>query len=237
MLKIQKTPFVSSGKLKQFSGTPPWLNNWGSPWRLDLGNDVGYGISEHEGTIYIQYGENASGWASIRYWGYRLEIEKEEVNPDNSITAELSLTPLFWESTHGPSRGSGYDVKYDIKVGGNSVWNYTGKTIDSVSKQNDTPIKVSTTIQPEQYYDGSLLEFSVEYPNKEAENSFNKIGYKLFNPNPKYKPWGLRRGTWRSLTSGFLKRRIKGQWEDRGQINQNKIRKSSTWKNQNKVGE
>lgn len=51
-----------------------------------------------------------------------------------------------------------------------------------------------------------------------------------------FKPWGLRRGTWKSLTVGFFKKRTGGQWLDRGQIAQNKIRKSGTWNNQGKIG-
>lgn len=51
-----------------------------------------------------------------------------------------------------------------------------------------------------------------------------------------WKPWGVRKGTWKSLTAGWFKKRTSGSWQDKGQINQNKIRKSGTWKNQGKLG-
>ena len=82
-----------------------------------------------------------------------------------------------------------------------------------------------------------MLELSVGYPNGEAPSSTSTMGYRIYNPNPKYKPWGLRRGTWKSLTTGFFKKRTSGQWQDRGQIVQNKIRKANTWKNQGKIGD
>lgn len=237
MATLQKTPFVSSGSLKTYTGVPQWFNNWGNPWALGLaGGTVGYGVSENDNVLYLQYGENAIGWASIRYWGYRLTIDKETLNPDNSITAEITATPLFWETTEGPSRAGGYVVNYDIKVNGQSVWKYSGRTIDDISKGQATPIKIVTTIQPESYFTGSLLELSVEYPNGEAPSSTNTMGYRIYNPNPKYKPWGLRRGTWKSLTVGFFNKRTGGQWADRGQISQNKIRQAGTWKNQGKIG-
>ena len=51
-----------------------------------------------------------------------------------------------------------------------------------------------------------------------------------------WKPWGVWKGTWKSLTAGWFKKRTSGSWQDKGQITQNKIRKSGTWKNQGKLG-
>ena len=237
MANLQKTPFVSSGILRTFSGIPRWLNNWGNPWVLNLGGNVGYGVSENDNVLYIQYGENAIGWASIRYWGYRLTVDNETLNADNSITTEITATPLFWETTQGPSRLDGYAVNYHIRVNGQTVWTYSGLTIDAISRSQVSPIKIIATIPPESHFTGSLLELSVEYPNGEAPSSTSQMGYRIYNPNPKYKPWGLRRSTWKSLTAGFFKKRTSGKWQDRGQIVQNKIRKSNTWKNQGKIGD
>ena len=36
MADLQKTPFVSTGILRTFSGIPQWLNNWGNSWTLNL---------------------------------------------------------------------------------------------------------------------------------------------------------------------------------------------------------
>ena len=237
MANLQKNTFVSSGILRRFSGIPQWLNNWGNPWVLNLGDNVGYGVSENDNVLYIQYGENAIGWASIRYWGYRLTVDNETLNADNSITTEITATPLFWETTQGPSRLDGYAVNYHIRVNGQTVWTYSGLTIDAISRSQVSPIKIIATIPPESHFTGSLLELSVEYPNGEAPSSTSQMGYRIYNPNPKYKPWGLRRSTWKSLTAGFFKKRTSGQWQDRGQIVQNKIRKSNTWKNQGKIGD
>lgn len=236
MANLQKSPFVSSGLLRSFQGVPQWLNNWTNSWTLNLNGAVGYGYSENDNTIYLQYGAYEIGWASIRYWAYRLEIVKETLNPDNSITVKIVATPLFWESTEAPSRADGYVVDYVIKVNGQVVWTYHGLTIDDISKPQGTPIEITTTIQPETYFTGSLLELSVSYPNGEAPSSYSTMGYRLYNPNPKYKPWGVRKGTWKSLTAGWFKKRTSGSWQDKGQITQNKIRKSGTWKNQGKLG-
>ena len=51
-----------------------------------------------------------------------------------------------------------------------------------------------------------------------------------------WKPWGVRKGTWKSLTAGWFKKRTSGSWQDKGQITQNKIRNSGTWRNQGKLG-
>ena len=236
MVNLQKSPFVSSGLLRIFQGVPQWLNNWTNSWALNLNGEVGYGYSENDNTIYLQYGAYEIGWASIRYWAYRLEIVEETLNPDNSITAKIDVTPLFWESTEAPSRDGGYVVDYVIKVNDKVVWTYHGMTIDDISKPQAKPIQITTTIQPESYFTGSLLELSVSYPNGEAPSSSSKMGYRLYNPNPKYKPWGVRKGTWKSLTAGWFKKRTSGSWQDKGQITQNKIRKSGTWKNQGKLG-
>lgn len=237
MAYLQKTPFVSSGILRTFSGIPQWLNKWGNPWVLNLGAGVGYGVSENDNVTYIQYGENAIGWASIRYLAFHITVNKETLNADNSIDTEITVTPLFWESTQGPSRDRGYAVNYHIIVNGQTVWTHSGLTTDAISRPKGTPIKIVTTIPPESHFTGSMLELSVQYPNGEAPSTKSKIGYSIYNPNPKYKPWGLRRGTWKSLTAGFFKKRTSGQWKDQGQIVQNKIRKSNTWQNQGKIGD
>ena len=236
MANLQKSPFVSSGLLRTFQGVPQWLNNWTNSWTLNLNGEVGYGYSENGNTIYLQYGAYEIGWASIRYWAYRLEIVEETLNPDNSITAKIDVTPLLWESTEAPSRADGYVVDYNIKVNGQVVWTYHGLTIDDISKPQASPITITTTIQPETYFTGSLLELSVSYPNGEAPSSSSTMGYRVYNPNPKYKPWGLRKVVWKSLTAGWFKKRTSGSWQDKGQITQNKIRKSGTWKNQGKLG-
>lgn len=51
-----------------------------------------------------------------------------------------------------------------------------------------------------------------------------------------WKPWAIRKSNWKSLTAGWFKKRTSGNWQDKGQITQNKIRKSGTWKNQGKLG-
>lgn len=237
MANLQKTPFVSSGTLRNFNGIPQWLNNWANSWSLNLGDNVGYGYSENGNTIYLQYGENAIGWASIRYWAYTLEIIEETLNSDNSITAKIVVTPLFWETTEGPSRAGGYAVNYNIKVNGQVVWTYSGRTIDNISRPQANQITITTTIQPEAYFTGSLLELSVSYPNGEAPSSVSRMGYRLYNPNPKYKPYAIRKNGWKSLTIGWFKRRMAGFWQDRSHIVQNRIRKSGTWIPQGKTGE
>lgn len=236
MANLQAVPYVSSGLLRHFHGSPQWINNWGNPWNLNLNGEIGYGYSENDGVLYLQYGSYEVPWASIRYWGYKLDILEETLHANNSITVKLLVTPLFWESTAGPSRGAGYNVAYTIKINGQIVWTHTGKTVDDISRGQATPVTITTTIQPETYFTGSLLEISVSYPNGEADSNTSAIGYRLYNPNPKFKPWAIRKNNWKSLTVGWFKKRTNKNWEEKGQINQNKIRTSNNWKNQGKIG-
>jgi len=237
MAKLERKEFASSGLVRSFQGLPQWFNNWTNAWSLNLGGEVGYGFSEHGETVYIQYGEKVVGWASVRYWGYKLQVVEETLNNDNSITARVRVTPLFWETTEAPSRADGYVVNYVIRVNGQTVWTYNGLTIDDISLAQKDPVEMTLTLPPESYYDGSLLELSVSYPNGEAPSSVSKMGYRLYNPNQRFKPWAVRKGTFRSLTRGWFRRRIDGSWQEKGQPNQNKIRRSGSWQNQGKLGD
>lgn len=86
--------------------------------------------------------------------------------------------------------------------------------------------------------DWSEIKFEVrgEEPGNRYQRTFYKQGITF---TQKAKPWAIRKGgLFKSLNreSGFFKIRKGGQWIDKLAIENNKIRKSNTWENQNNIG-
>ena len=82
----------------------------------------------------------------------------------------------------------------------------------------------------------NVTHIKVEFYGEDATFPHENIYTREQVLKDSWKPWAIRKGTWKSLTAGWLKKRTNGSWQDKGQIDQNKIRKSNTWKNQGKLG-
>lgn len=238
--------FKSSDNNAQiFSGEPRWLNNLRNAW--DFSNDQDYGIAEVGNTIYIQYGQRTSKWASNRFWAYDVVLSNETLLEDNTISVDVRITPKFWKSIN-VTAGSGVRVEYDISIAGKSVWTYSGNTQDIISKGEADTYTVNLKVKPKSYVTDTALKISVSYPNGEYDNNFIYVGLYLHNDKEKdtsFKPWTIRKsGSFKTLNNpkGHFHLRRYG-WKDisknkaKGkEEGNNRIRKGSKWLGQSKAG-
>lgn len=243
MLRKQFSSSDNSAQL--FDGEPRWLNDFSNSW--DFSSDINYGISEHNNTIYIQYGQKTSRWASNRFWSYDVVISEEQLNEDNSISAKAVITPKFWKSINVNS-GSGVRVDYDISIGGKTVWTYSGNTQDIISKDSIESYTILLKVPPKSYTTETAIRISVSYPNGEFDSNYIYVGLYLYNDKEKdtsFKPWAIRKsGVFRTLNNpkghfylrnsewkDISKNKSKGKEEGK-----NRIRKGSKWLGQSKAG-
>lgn len=243
MLRKQFTS--SDNNAQVFSGTPPWLDDLTNAWSFD--NDQDYGISEVGSTIYIQYGQRTSTWASNRFWAYEVELSNEKLNDDNSISVDAKITPKFWKSI-GVTAGSGVRVDYDISIAGRSVWTYSGNTQDIIEKGETTSYSINLKVNPKSYTTDTAVKIAVSYPNGEYEDNFIYVGLYLYNDKEKdtsFKPWAIRKsGIFKTLSNPKGHFHLRSSvWKDisknksKGKEDgNNRIRKGSKWLGQSKAG-
>lgn len=237
----------SANNARVFTGTPPWINNLSDAWELSSSTDIDYGISEVDNTIYIQYGQRTSLWATNRFWSYSVEISNETLNEDNSISASTKITPKFWK-TELVNPGAGVSVEYDISIGGKTVWSYSGTTQDVIDKSSIESYTLNLNVKPKQYSTDTAIKISVRYPNGEYDDSYIYVGLYLYNDrevDTSFKPWALRKSnvfkTLNNSKGHFYIR--KGSWSEisknktKGkEQGNNRIRKSNRWLGQSKAG-
>lgn len=243
MLRKQFTSSDNSAQL--FSGEPRWLNDLSNSW--DFSDDINYGISEVGNTIYIQYGQRTSRWASNRFWAYDVELSNETLHDDNSISVTAKITPKFWKSVN-VTAGSGVRVDYSISIGGRSVWTYSGNTQDIISKGSSDSYTITLKVNPKSYTTDTTIKIEVTYPNGEFDSNYIYVGLYLYNDKEKdtsFKPWAIRKsGVFKTLSNpkGHFHLRSSG-WKDisknksKGkEEGNNRIRKGSKWLGQSKAG-
>lgn len=236
----------SANNAQVFTGTPPWLDDLSNIW--DLSSDIDYGISEVDNTVYIQYGQRTSLWATNRFWAYSIEISNETLHEDNSISASASITPKFWK-TELVNPGAGVQVEYDISIGGKTIWSYSGSTQDIITKDSADTYTINFNVKPKQYTSDTAIRISVTYPNGEYDNSYIYVGLYLYNDkevDTSFKPWAIRKNNiFRTLNkpnghfyvrkqswSEISKNKVKGKEQGN-----NRIRKGSRWLGQSKAGQ
>lgn len=238
--------FRSSNNNSQlFTGEPPWVSDINESWSFDGNQD--YGISEVGNTIYVQYGQKTTQWASNRFWAYDIELSNETLNEDNSISVNAKITPKFWKSVN-VTHGAGVRVEYDISIAGRSVWTYSGNTQDIISKSNAESYILVLKVNPKSYTSDTAIKISVSYPNGEYDDNYIYVGLFLYNDKEKdtsFKPWAIRKsGVFRTLSNpkGHFHLRI-STWKDisknksKGkEEGNNRIRKGSRWLGQSKAG-
>lgn len=237
-MALQLQRFASSGTMRDFGETvAPWYpRNYDRRWVLNLGQGVGFGMSSSGTKTFVQYGENNPlQWVTNRFFVYDLKLLSEHENVDGSITAEVETIFEQWSSVKVQDGVVGIRVNYSIRSNGKELWSYSGLTSDLIEK-GSVSNRFTLTVNPEEYSNATAIAMHVSYPDGQYQSTVTYLGIRVYNPNPKYKPWGVRKGTWKSLTAGWFKKRTSGSWKDKGQITQNKIRKSGTWNNQGKLG-
>lgn len=192
---------TSSAKTKNMgNSTPDWVGNYSDKSKWASGN-YDYFYWQPDNRAYIQYGQNAQEWASVRFFGQKLVLDSEELQSDNSYKVKGKIEVLFVNGRNTDYTGVGVDVKRTIKLAGNVVDTFTGTTADEYTQQFDKSYDISETIKPQDSTDKTQLVIETVYPNGEYENSTIKVGIKLRNNKlPIYIPGAIRKsGKWEEL--------------------------------------
>lgn len=82
-----------------------------------------------------------------------------------------------------------------------------------------------------------ITHIKVEIYGEDATFPYQNIFTREQVLKDSWKPWAVRKGTFKSLTKGWFKKRTGGSWVEKGKPAENKIRRSGNWKNQGKIGE
>lgn len=224
---------------------PPWLENYQkSNWWFLSGADNFYTYSKVNETIYMQYGENKSGWATNRFFAQSYEVLSETLNADNSITATIVIYPLFLVARRTDYFIAGVSSHSTIKINNTMVYEHIGTSGDEYTLGSKPSIEVTVTIPPESQSFATAMEFIQVYPNGEYQNTQTYAGITLVNPNKaQYIPMSTRKSaTWKNLNDnrGHIKIRKSSAWIDKSlennntvlQTNQgkNRIRQTGNWK-------
>lgn len=235
----------SSTTIVERTGDPKWLNqeNDSTKWYLTNPNEYTtdfhvntVNVSDNHWIVYVQYGERLYNWGSGRFFGQEVELLNEEVNSDNSITAKVNVTPLFFKSAKNPVFTQiGTKVNYDLRINNQTVYRRTGGQSNDIFEYGKEDKQTFTfTVPPEKIGRETQFKMLVTYPMGDYPTREIYVGMGFKNPLPKsYKPMGLRKsGTWQTVNkpSGFIKVR-KSSWVDKSQENASTILKVDKGKN------
>ena len=135
--------------------------------------------------MYIQYGQNTSGWAGTRFFDEQVTISSQTENGDGSITVvgNVHLGPVGAYTTDF-FKGN-VSVHYTAKVNGQVVHVHDGGTGDQYLVNPGTvDIPFTVTISPQTESDVSSLTLDWVYPNREYPNLHFVAGIALYNPTP-----------------------------------------------------
>ncbi|MGX7211721.1 hypothetical protein [Enterococcus innesii] len=254
-MPIEKRFYISSSSAvvrNMGNVVPAWSGNYTrSNWWHDGLTATDYFYSINNNSLFLQYGQNISLWATSKFFGQTVVIESETENANGSITATVSVTPNFFASRSTAfAAATGVSVRWTIRVNNVVVYTFNGLTNAEFTNGNAATQRFTVTVDPQQTYTGTALTLEVQYPNGEFNNSTVTTGFSLFNPNPiSFRPWGIRKSNiFRTLDqdSGFFNIRKSGTWQEvpkmgfnqQGVANQgtSRIRKSNTWVGQSKIG-
>lgn len=253
-MTIEKRFYISASKNVKNMGSmiPPWVGNYNkNNWWSDGLTATDYFYSISGDSLYIQYGQNISLWATSKFFGQTVSIDNETVNDDGSINVEVTVTPNFFASRLTDFVATtGVRVKWTVKVNNNVVYTFDGLTNEEFTKGAVTAQRFKAKVMPQETFTGTALTLEVRYPNGEYKDSSITTGFSLFNPNLEtFRPWAIRKsGTFKTLdkSSGFLNKRKGGAWQpipkmmlnQQGAANKgtSRIRKSNIWVGQTKIG-
>lgn len=188
-------------------GVPNWYkngtsnyNNW---WK---GSDnTFYFYSVDGNTVYIQYGQNAEGWASTIF--IVQEIDAKETNKgNNSIEVDGNVIVKMLDSVVTEYAGAGVQARTQVTLNGTTIKDKTGMTNKGSTLDGEKTVSIKETVDPQDTSDSTQLTMKNSYPNGEYPNSSVTLGLTLFNPNlPQYIPMAIRLGDkWQELDNGTL---------------------------------
>lgn len=240
MANLVKTFTATASLASENMGTlePPWFPNFvKSTWYYDTADVIEYFYNiENNERVFVQYGQESSRWGSARFFGEQVVIDSEVENADGSITADVTVTPLFFNGRiHDYSVGN-VSVVYDVRVNNQTVYSYSGDTADSFTNGEGSPLQFSVTVQPEQISHATAFQIFITYPNGEFVNNSMFVGISLRNPNlAQYKPMATRKSNqWRDLNtqaSAKIQIRKSSVWTDKSFENNATSRQANTGKN------
>ena len=251
-----------TGVVNEGTGVAPWIaggyakTSWwynGDPVNTNWFYSLNESVPDITGTAYIQYGQNIPPWASARFFTQAMHINSQTVNPDGSITANITTQLTSWAGRITDYAAAvGYAVQYTVSLNNVVVATFNGSTIDEFTygafpaqtfNVNVPPTTGTTSV--------TSMHIHVHYPNGEYPDQDDYVGFSLYNPNPPtYIPGSIWDGTkWKSLNSspqGTLKIWNGTSWEDHSQhqladigvANKGfaRIWNGSAWVQQNKTG-
>ena len=239
---------------RNHTGKPPWLNKINDKSTWHFANNVEYNfnieeLGDGEFNIYTQYGRNDfPTWGSTRFFAQNVKINEKEKLDDNTVVADITITPLFFYGRKTDGSVRGYPVQYTFEVGGQQFDQFSTNTVSNIDKEyNVDPITHEVRIKPESSSTGATIHVTTRYPEGQYDTRTTYAGVGLTNPLSEfieYVPMSVRKsGNWRALNTdpkGFIRIRKGGTWEDRGLEDEatvmqqdkghNRIRRSGNWK-------
>ena len=201
-------------------------------------------LSGTTNTTYIQYGQNKQGWGSGRFFAQDVQIVEQTHLENGSIRVKVRSRLIRFRQRKTDFSVAGFNVRYNLKILGNTVFSYSGTTIDNINEGASDWYERTYTVAPLETEQGTGINLEIKYPNGDAIDNDMFIGFGLYNPNPPtYVPMAIRKnGSWKDLDSnkGKIKRRINNTWVDKSEENfntskeinkgKNRIRRSGNWR-------
>lgn len=185
---------------------PKWyqdgINDYGNWWRGS--DDTYYFYSVDGNTVYIQYGQNAEGWASTIFIVQTLDASED--TKGNTITVKGNIIVKMLDSVVTEYAGAGVEAKTTVTLNGTTIKDSTGMTNEGSTLDGEKTVSINETIDPQEKSNSTQLTMKNTYPNGEYPNSSVTLGLTLENPNlPQYIPMAIRLGDkWQELDNGLL---------------------------------
>ena len=195
------------GIVDKGSEVPQWYKNGTddySNWWSGGENDY-YFYSIKNDTVYIQYGQNATGWASTIFIVQTLDA-KETTTNNNEIQVDGDITVEKLDSVVTQYAGAGVLAHTQVTLNGKTIKDSTGMTNEGSTLDKPQTVSIKETIKPQGTSDSTQLTMKNSYPNGEYQNSSVTLGLTLKNPNlPQYIPMAIRLSDgWEELDSGTV---------------------------------
>lgn len=209
MAKLERTFSVdgSSGSVKDKGSTiPQWydegIDDYANWWKDS--DDTYYFYSMKDNKVYIQFGQNAEGWASTIFIVQELDVSEDEQG-DGSIKFDGQVNVEMVDSVVTEFAAAGVKAHTKVTLNGQTIKDSTGMTNKGSKLGGTKSVDISDTIDPQETYTRTRLKFQNSYPNGEYENTSFEIGLTLENPNlPQYIPMAIRLDDeWEELGKGL----------------------------------
>lgn len=239
------TPGSSKNTTYKGGNIPPWYGDYSLDSRYYDNSQTHYYYNQVGNTIYVQYGNPRSGWATNTFYGYNLETSNIKELENGKISVDVKMTFLFYISRSVPPKRDGIRVAHKIYLGDNLVAENNGWSGHEITKTDKKEFTTTIILEPEEKSNKTAFLIKNVYPNKEYPNTSIYIGMQIENTNKKivnYIPMAIRKNKeFKSLNKnkGFIKIRKNNSYIDKSTENlgdkgkenkgKNRIRKNKKW--------